>query len=69
MIYEYVHEKSGKTIEREFPMSGEIPKEIVVGDKVYRRSYGSLSFHIPFQWGQETGISFDKSPSKKKHVY
>lgn len=69
MIYEYIHDKSGDMIQREFSMKDDIPKEIVVGKKVYRRFYGNTSIHIPFQWGQETGISFDKSPSRKKHLY
>ena len=69
MIYEYRCDKNGEVIEKNFPMNGEIPVEIVEGKKVYKRIFGNQSIHIPFQWGQESGINFNKSPSRKKHVY
>lgn len=68
MIYRYENEETKEVVEREFSMHGDIPAKVEVDGKEYLRMWGS-TFHIPFQWGQETGINFKKSPSGKKHFY
>ncbi len=69
MIYEFRCNKTGEIIEREFSIKSVIPIEIKEGRKTYKRVFGNQAIHIPFQWGQESGINFNKSPSRKKHFY
>lgn len=69
MIYEYICEETKEVIEKEFPMSGEIPKELEENGKIFHRAFLNTSIHIPFQWGQESPIKYNKSPSGKKHFY
>lgn len=68
MIYEYQNEETKEVILKELPMKDEIPSKIESDGKVYYRVWGS-TVHIPYQWGQESGIKFDKSPSGKKHFF
>lgn len=39
-LYEFIHDGSGDTIERIFPM-GEAPQEIKIGKKKYRRNFAA----------------------------
>lgn len=67
--YLYKNKETGKIIEKKFSMTGEIPKFIEVEKETYNRFYGSTAVHIPFQWGQESNIKMDKSPSGRKHFF
>lgn len=69
MIYLYTCRETEESIEREFSMQGDIPSSIEENGKVYHRDYRGSVVHIPFQWGKESGIRFDKSPSRRKHFY
>lgn len=68
MIYEYLNEELNEVIEREFPMSGEIPDFIEESGKRYDRIFSS-AVHIPVHFTQNRPFKYDKSPSGKKHFY
>jgi len=68
--YIYKNEKTKEIIEKEFSMQGEIPKSIEQEGKIYIRYYGTnTAVHIPYQWGQESNIKLNKSPSGRKHFF
>jgi hypothetical protein len=73
MTYEYINDDTGEVVERDFPMSGDIPKIIEVNGKTFRRDYapGRIpAIHIPLHWGDGNNpIRFNKSPSGKKKVF
>jgi len=71
MVYEYINDETGETIERDFPMSGDIPKFVEENGKTFRRDYGTkIAIHIPLHWSStENPIRFNKSPSGKKKVW
>jgi hypothetical protein len=70
VIYEFIEEKTGEIIEKEFPMM-EVPTEFVENGKKYKRHWVfSKSVHIPFQWNDSVNRpNYSKSPSQKKHFY
>jgi hypothetical protein len=68
MIYRYKCEETNEEIEREFSMKDSIPSLVEEDGKEYFRVWNT-TFHIPYQWGQETNFNFDKSPSGKKHFF
>jgi hypothetical protein len=68
MFYQYKNEETKEVIEKEFSMKNDIPSKIEENGKVFYRVW-TTSFHIPYQWGQETNFNFDKSPSGKKHFF
>ena len=68
MFYQYKNEETEEVIEKEFSMKNDIPSKIEENGKVFYRVW-TTSFHIPYQWGQETNFNFDKSPSGKKHFF
>jgi len=68
MFYQYKNEETEEVIEKEFSMKNDIPSKIEENGKVFYRVW-TTSFHIPYQWGQETNFNFNKSPSGKKHFF
>ena len=68
MFYQYKNEETEEVIEKEFSMKDDIPSKIEENGKVFYRVW-TTSFHIPYQWGQETNFNFNKSPSGKKHFF
>jgi hypothetical protein len=68
MFYQYKNEETKEVIEKEFSMKNDIPSKIEENGKVFYRVW-TTSFHIPYQWGQETNFNFNKSPSGKKHFF
>ena len=70
MIYEFINDKSGKIIERDFSMH-DVPKEVVEDGITYRRHWVfSKSVIIPEHFVKnEPKFKYNKSPSKRKHFY
>ena len=68
MFYQYKNEETEEVIEKEFSMKNDIPSKIEENGKVFYRVWNT-TFHIPYQWGQETNFNFNKSPSGKKHFF
>lgn len=72
--YLYKCEKCGheETLYFSYSMKDPLPNHYECpkckGSKSMYRTYGQ-TITIPFQWGQESGIKFDKSPSRRKHYY
>jgi hypothetical protein len=73
MVYDYLDDETREIVRRDFPMSGDIPRSIVVGGKTYRRDYGAgciPAIHIPYKWGNgENPIRVNKSPSGRRHFF
>ena len=67
-VYEYVDDVSGRTIEREFPMSGETPWTVEEDGCLFRRVLGNTVVKIPDGWG-ENRRKYDGAPSGRKHLY
>lgn len=68
MIYRYKCEENQQEIEKEFSIKDSIPSSVEEDGKTYYRVW-TTTFHIPFQWGQESNLNFNKSPSGKKHFF
>lgn len=68
MFYQYKNKETEEVIEKEFSMKDTIPSKVEENGKEYLRVW-TTSFHIPYQWGQETNFNFNKSPSGKKHFF
>jgi predicted nucleic acid-binding Zn ribbon protein len=68
MIYRYKCEETGEEKELELSIKEDIPSKIEEDGKTFFRVW-TTAFHIPFQWGQESNLNFNKSPSKKKHFF
>jgi hypothetical protein len=71
MVYEYINDETKEIVQQDFPMSGDIPKTIMIEGKTFRRDYGTkIAIHIPLHWSStENPIRFNKSPSGKKKIY
>lgn len=68
MTYRYKHEETEETIDIELSMNDAIPSKIEEDGKTYYRVWTS-TVHVPFQWGQESNLNFNKSPSGRKHFF
>jgi len=69
MRYTYMCEETKEEIEREFPITKDIPAEVEFEGKMYRRKWaGHGGIRIPRGWA-DNKIKFTKSPSRKKHFY
>lgn len=68
MIYEYKDDKTGKTIERDFPMTGEIPSKVVENGVTYYRVW-CTTVQIPEYFHDGLDFNSGKSPSGKKHFW
>lgn len=68
MIYRYRCEETDEEKELELSIKEDIPSKLEENGKTFFRVWGA-SFHIPYQWGQESNLNFNKSPSKKKHFF
>ena len=68
MFYQYKNEETEEVIEKEFSMKDTIPSKVEENGKEFFRVWNT-TFHIPYQWGQETNFNFNKSPSGKKHFF
>ena len=68
MVYEYICKESGEVIERDFPVSKEIPSKLEIDGKLFKRRWSLSGIHIPEGWA-ENQIRYDKSPSRKKHFW
>ena len=71
MVYDYIDDKTGEIIRRDFPMTGDIPKTIEVEGRTYRRDYGTgrmPAIHIPMHF-HDHKFSFNYGPSGRKHFW
>lgn len=70
MKYEYINDDSGEIIERDFPMTGEIPQKVEHEGKEYRRNYRA-GFVIPEHMKATGGITTNRFNYEKKgkHVF
>lgn len=69
MMYQYAAvDDSNDVIEREFPMSGDIPQSVEENGKVYKRIWTS-NFIVPYHFSHPFKFDYGKSPSRRKHVY
>lgn len=68
MTYTYKNKETGEVIEKELSMRDDIPSNIVKDGKTYYREWAS-TIKIPYQWGHESNLNFNKSPSGNKHYY
>lgn len=68
MIYQYANEDKSEIIEREFPMSGNIPSTIEENGKIYKRLW-TQNFIIPYVFTHPFKFNYDQSPSGRKHFY
>lgn len=70
-IYEYQHEESGEILEVEMSMSEDHPKTVRKNGKTYHRVIGlNTSTVIPYGFVKDYNeVSFNKSPSRKKHYW
>lgn len=71
--YTFVCEECGFVEDLYFKMEEDRPKEyrcIKCGNNSMHRCFGDKSVHIPLDFGStENKISFDKSPSRRKHFW
>ena len=69
MMYQYAAvDNKEDTIEREFPMSGDIPQSIEENGKIYKRVWTS-NFIVPYHYTHPFKFNYDKSPSGRKHIF
>ena len=61
-------QRDKETIERDFPMSGDIPKEVVEDGKTYKRVYNA-SFIVPYVFSHPFKFDYSKSPSRRQHIF
>lgn len=71
MVYCYINDETNHEVEIELSMKEDIPKEIEIDGKKYRRKWGESSIVIPENMKATAPheFSFDKSPSRRKHFY
>lgn len=67
MIYQYMSEDK-EVIEKEFPMSGDIPQKVEENGKTYKRVY-SASFIVPYVFSHPFKFDYSKSPSRRQHIF
>lgn len=69
MIYQYAAvDDEQDVIEREFPMTGDIPSSVEENGKTYKRIY-SASFIVPYHFSHPFKFDYSKSPSRQKHIF
>lgn len=69
MIYQYAAiDDNTDLIEREFPMSGDIPQSVEENGKTYKRVYNA-SFIVPYIFSNPFKFDYSKSPSRRQHIF
>lgn len=64
MIYEYVNDETGDTIEIDRDPNEEEPGVVYRNGREYRRIWAQ-AFKIPYGWGEDS-LRFDKRPREKR---
>jgi len=71
MIYEFICDETGETLDKEFPMA-DVPGEFEEDGKVFRRNWASTGdIHIPAHMKalSHSRMNFNKRPSGQKRLF
>lgn len=70
MTYGYYNDSVKKRIEKEFPMSGEIPSHVTGDDGlVYDRIWNEQSINVPPEFHDSSPFAYGKKPNGSKRFF